>query len=239
MTEQETGVTVEPSGPSKGKKRKKVRSVWIAFVGRIVAQFVGSAATIGLGLVLLSKYDPSGADAKSAAVVASSTSQPAGSPSATSHTAATTSASHEGLSMAVMPLALVSANPSHRYLADGITEVLTTDLAQLRWLHVVSRTSASHSASQPRSATDIAASLGVRYILAGSVAESDGHLRVTAQLIDATRDEHVWARRYERQGVDLFRAQEEIAEAIVRDLTDLLGNDEGDMPLATSGALVH
>jgi TolB-like protein len=241
MIEEATGeAAAEPSGPSKGKKRKKVRSVWIAFVGRILAQFVGSAATIGLGLLLLYKYEPSNAGATTGPVVSSSVSPSAGSPSTKSHSAATmTSPSHEGLSLAVLPLAHVSSAPAQRYIADSMTEVITTDLAQLRWLHVVSRTSATHSASQPRSASDIAASLGVRYILEGSVAESDGRLRVTAQLIDATRDEHVWARRYDRQGVDLFRAQEEVAEAIVRDLTDLLGNDEGDMPLATSGALEH
>jgi TolB-like protein len=241
MTEQDTGAAdVKPSGPSKGKKGKKVRSVWIAFVGRILAQFVGSAATIALGLLLLSKYEPSEASAKSGMAVSSPASRSSVPPSAQAHTAATVaSPSHEGLSLAVLPLAHVSSSPSQRYIADGLTEVLTADLAQLRWLHVASRTSATFSAAQPRSVADIASSLGVRYILEGSVAESNGQLRVTAQLIDATRDEHVWARRYERQGVDLFRAQEEVAEAIVRDLTDLLGNDEGDMPLATSGALVR
>jgi TolB-like protein len=240
MTEQETGVTAEPPRSSKGKKRKKVRSVWIAFVGRILAQFVGSAATIGLGLLLLYKYEPSDARATSGAVLSSSASPLSVSPAAKSHSAATmTSPSHEGLSLAVLPLAHFSSTPAQRYVADGMTELLTADLAQLRWLRVVSRTSAAHSASQSRSTADIASSLGVRYILEGSVAQSDGQLRVTAQLIDATRDEHVWARRYERQGVDLFRAQEEVVEAIVRDLTDVLGNDEGDMPLATSGPLPH
>jgi TolB-like protein len=240
MTERETGVaTAEPSSSSKGKKPKKVRSVWIAFVGRILAQFVGSAATIALGLLLLSKYEPSAAGTN-AIPIASSAVAPSASQSAQSHAAArTTSPSHEGLSLAVLPLAHFSSAPSQRYIADAMTAVLTADLAQVRWLRVVSRTSATHSVSQPRSTTDIASSLGVRYILEGSVAESGGQLRVTAQLIDATRDEHVWARRYERQGVDLFKAQEEVAEAIVRDLTDLLGNDEGDMPLATSGALVR
>jgi TolB-like protein len=238
MTEQETGAAdMQPPGPTKGKKPKKVRSVWIAFVGRIVAQFVGSAATIGLGLLLLYKYEPSDAGAKTAPAVSSSASTSPVAPSAQSRAATITAPSHQGLSLAVLPLAHVSSNPAQKYIADGLTEVLTTDLAQVRWLHVVSRASATYSASQPRSAGEIAASLGVRYILEGSVAESGGQLRVTAQLIDATRDEHVWARRYDRQGVDLFRAQEEVAEAIVRDLTDLLGNDEGDMPLATSGAI--
>ena len=240
MIEQQADHAVTaPPGPSKGKKRKKVRSVWIAFVGRILAQFVGSAATIGLGLLLLYKYDPSAASATGSVASPAAAVSLAPPQSAPSHVAATTAPVHDGLSLAVLPLAHFSSAPSHRYVADGITEVITTDLAQLRWLRVVSRSSAAYSASQPHSATDIASSLGVRYILEGSVAESNGRLRVTAQLIDATRDEHVWARRYVREGVDLFAAQEEVARAIVRDLTDLLGNDEGDMPLATSGALVR
>jgi TolB-like protein len=241
MIEQEADhAAPAPPGPSKGKKRKKVRSVWIAFVGRILAQFVGSAATIGLGLLLLYKYEPSAASAKTGSIVSpAATASLAPQQSAQSHVAATTAPAHEGLSLAVLPLAHFSSAPSHRYVADGITEVITADLAQLRWLRVVSRSSAAYSASQPHSAADIASSLGVRYILEGSVAESNGRLRVTAQLIDATRDEHVWARRYVREGVDLFAAQEEVARAIVRDLTDLLGNDEGDMPLATSGALAR
>jgi hypothetical protein len=145
MTERETSVTaVEPSGSSKGKKgKKKVRSVWIAFVGRILAQFVGSAATIGLGLLLLSRYEPSGAPATTAAVLASPASPASASTSSKSHSAATmTSPSHEGLSLAVLPLAHFSSAQSQRYIADSMTEVITADLAQLRWLHVVSRTSA-------------------------------------------------------------------------------------------------
>jgi adenylate cyclase len=115
-----------------------------------------------------------------------------------------------------------------------MTEVLTADLAQIPWLHVVSRTSAASSAAQQRAVTEIAASLGVRYILEGSVAQANGRMRVTAQLIDASRDEHVWAHLYERPAQNVLATQEEVAAAIVRDLTAELAQDEGDLAIRTT-----
>ena len=215
--------TVVPNEKQGGKKRK-VRSAWIAFVGRVVAQFVGSAATIGLGLMLLYKYEPeSHASVPTARspVIADSATVRAGSRPV-----------HDDLSLAVLPLLNFSAGDRQQYVADSMTEVLTTDLAQLRWLHVVSRTSAASVAAQKRAATEIAASLGVHYILEGSVTQANGRMRITALLIDAFRDEPVWTHRYERSAQDVLATQEEVAAAIVRDLAAELAQDEGDAPIS-------
>jgi TolB-like protein len=215
--------TAVPNEKQGGKKRK-VRSAWIAFVGRVVAQFVGSAATIGLGLMLLYKYEPeshaSVPTARSPVVADSATVRVGSRPV------------HDDLSLAVLPLLNFSAGDRQQYVADSMTEVLTTDLAQLRWLHVVSRTSAASVAAQKRAATEIAASLGVHYILEGSVTQANGRMRITALLIDAFRDEPVWTHRYERSAQDVLATQEEVAAAIVRDLTAELAQDEGDAPIS-------
>jgi len=206
-------------------KRRKVRSVWIAFVGRVVAQFVGSAATIGLGLMLLYKYEPgsqaSAPNARSPIVADLATGPVRSKPV------------HDHLSLAVLPLLNFSSGDRQQYVADSMTDVLTADLAQIRWLHVVSRTSAASVAAQRGAATEIATSLGVHYILEGSVMQANGRMRVTALLIDAFRDEPVWARRYEGAAQDVFATQEEVATAIVRDLTAELAQDEGDTPRPT------
>ncbi len=217
---QDTAVPDEKQG-----KKRKIRSVWIAFVGRVVAQFVGSAATIGLGLLLLYKYEP-GSQASvpgaRAPIIADSAALPVRSTPV-----------HDNLSLAVLPFLNFSAGDRQQYVADSMTDVLTADLAQIRWLHVVSRTSAASVAANRRAATETAASLGVHYILEGSVAQSNGRMRITALLIDAFRDEPVWARRYERAAQDMFATQEEVATAIVRDLTAELAQDEGYTPTPT------
>lgn len=211
------------AGPSdKQGKKRKVRSVWIAFVGRVVAQFVGSAATIGLGLMLLYKYEP-GSQASApharAPIVADTATVPV-----------RPNPVHDDLSLAVLPLVNASSGDRQQYVADSMTDLLTADLAQIPWLHVVSRTSATHSAAQHLALTEIATSLGVRYILEGSVAQANGRMRITAQLIDALRDEHVWAHRYEGSAQNVFATQEQIAAGIIRDVTAELAQDEGDPP---------
>jgi TolB-like protein len=214
-------------GEKPRKGRKKVRSVWIAFVGRIVAQFVGSAATIGLGLLLLYRYQPAGAEpAEPSTPAATEASVPA-----------QVSPPHRDPSLAVLPL--VHFAPDARegredYMASSMTDILTTTLAQLPWLHVVSRTSAARSARAEQSLAAIAMKLGVRYVLEGSVMQSGDRVRITAQLIDAARDEHVWAGRYERRAGDVLGVQEDVAAAIVRELAATLAA-EGDTPLPTSG----
>ena len=196
------------------KKRKKVRSVWISFVGRIVAQFVGSAATILLGLVLLHKYQQLPEDRVSETPVRATTDSRV--------TSAHTARSSSELSLAVLPLLDLGAAASRPFVADSMTEVLTTDLAQVPRLHVISRTTAMSTKGQQRPLAEIASTLGVRYVLEGSVIQTDDRIRVTAQLIDAARDEHVWARRYDVAARDLLGAQAQVAGQIVRDVTAVM-----------------
>ena len=208
------------------KKQKKVRSVWISFVGRIVAQFVGSAATIVLGLMLLHKYQP-------AKVQASNT---GGQAQSESKVVRAETRAADDMSVAVLPLLNLSSNPGQQYIADSMTEILTADLAQLPQLRVLSRTSATNVDTQKRSVPDIAATLGVRYVLEGSVAQADGKVRITVQLIDASRDEHVWARRYDRAAKNILDIQDEVAAAIVHDLATTVVNADEAAAVQTSGA---
>lgn len=203
------------------KKRKKVRSAWIAFVGRIVAQFVGSAATIVLGLILLHKYQP--VPTGTAAVAASGGDKPVA--------LTTTFHGHDGEnSVAVLPLRSFSRERNDTDIADSMTDVVAAALADVPGLRLVSRTSA-YSHGESRSPDDVTASLGVRYVLEGSVAQADGLLRVIVRLIDAERDEQVWAGRYDRPVRNMFKMQDEIAAALVRDLkAAIFDREEGMFP---------
>jgi TolB-like protein len=193
---------------SKKKRRKqKVRSAWISFVGRIVAQVVGAVATIALGVLFIQKYSyPDRAPNMSAAGVG--------------QTVAPQRAqrSSDGMALAVLPLQNFSGDPQQDYLADGMTEALITDLAQLEGLHVISRTSSMHYKDQRRPLVGIAQELGVDLILEGSIAKSGERIRVTAQLIDARTDEHLWARSYDRPLGDVLSVQAEIATEVSREV---------------------
>jgi TolB-like protein len=230
-----TEITEQPAAPpslpkentaAKSRKgRKKVRSAWISFVGRIIAQFVGSAATIGLGVMLLYKYQPGAADAAKLEASAASSAQVVD---------VRSTLSHGESSIAVLPLTDFSSNPSTTYVAGSMADLLTADLAQVSGVRVVSRTSAAGSARPGASATAIASSLGVRYVLEGSVTQSERRVRITAQLVDASRDELVWARRYERPATNILGVQEEVTADIVREVGALLARGS-DVPLRASG----
>jgi TolB-like protein len=221
------GAMVAASVPKTKTKRKKVRGVWISFIGRIVAQFVGSAATIVLGLMLLNRYQPSLKPQTATASAAESADARLSS--------APVSVSADDLSIAVLPLLNFSPDPTQQYVADSMSEILTTQLAQLPGLHVASRTSAMTFRGQQASVREIAAALGVRYILEGSTAEIDGIVRVTAQLIDAARDEHLWARTYDRRAENILTVEDEVATAIVRELNATYFERDG--ATSTSGSV--
>ena len=201
------------------KRRKKVRSVWISFVGRILAQFVGSAATIVLGLLLLHKYQP----AKSSAAAANTVEK--------TDVVATTLHRHDPeRSVALLPLRDVSKGREEADVAHSMTDVVAAALADVPDLHVVARTTPdSHAA--PRAASDVPTSFGARYVLEGSVAEADGLFRVIVRLIDAEHDEQVWASRYDRPARNMFKMQDEIAAALVRDVKSaIVDREDGVLP---------
>jgi TolB-like protein/Tfp pilus assembly protein PilF len=121
-------------------------------------------------------------------------------------------------SLAVLPLANLSGDPSQEYFADGMTEEVTTMLSKVSALKVISRTSAMQFKGTRMPLREIAAALGVEGVIEGSVLRSGGRVRVTAQLIDAGTDAHVWAQSYEREMEDVLVLQGEIARAIVSEV---------------------
>ena len=100
-------------------------------------------------------------------------------------------------SIAVLPFANLSADPENAYFADGLTDEITADLCALRSLRVISRTSSGTFKGSTKDAKTIARELGARYLLEGSVRRVNDRLRVTAQLIDAHADAHLWAEKFD------------------------------------------
>ena len=118
------------------------------------------------------------------------------------------------LSMIVLPFSNLSSDPEQQYLADGITEDLTTDLSRIAHMLVISRNTAFTYKDKPINTRQIGRELGVRYVLEGSVQRSRDRLRINAQLIAAENDAHLWAERFERDMGDLFALQDEITRGI-------------------------
>jgi TolB-like protein/DNA-binding winged helix-turn-helix (wHTH) protein len=117
-------------------------------------------------------------------------------------------------SIAVLSLTNLSGDPSQDYLADGITEAITTDLAKFHSLHVVSRTSAVQYNGRKKPLPEIAHELHVDAIVEGGIMRSGAHVRVTAQLIRAANDQQIWAESYERELRDLLALQNDVARDI-------------------------
>src|SRR2546426_5563020 len=126
-------------------------------------------------------------------------------------------------SVAVLPFDNLTGNPSDRYLSDGMTEEVIGQLAQVRGLKVISRTSSEALKGTRLTLRQIADTLGVRHILEGSVRHAGNRIRVAVDLIDATTDAHVWASRYDRDLTDLFRVQDEIARHVADSLVSAVG----------------
>jgi TolB-like protein/DNA-binding winged helix-turn-helix (wHTH) protein/Flp pilus assembly protein TadD len=119
-------------------------------------------------------------------------------------------------SIAVLPLENLGEEPAQEYFADGMTDALITDLAQIRGLRVISRTSVMSYKKLRQRLPDIARELGVDAVVEGTVTRSGSRVRVTAQLIHAPTDRHLWARTYEREVRDVLALQAELAAAIAQ-----------------------
>jgi len=122
------------------------------------------------------------------------------------------------LSIVVLPFTNLSNDPEQQYFADGITEDLTTDLSRLENMLVISRNTAFTYRNKPIDTKQIGRELGVRYVLEGSVRRSGNQLRVSAQLIDAATDAHLWAERFDSDTGDLFALQNEITSRLANAL---------------------
>jgi TolB-like protein len=129
-------------------------------------------------------------------------------------------------SIAVLPLANLSGDPQQEYFADGMTEALTTDLARIGALKVISRTSAMQYKGTKKALPQIARELGVDAVVEGSVLQAGGRVRITGQLILAATDEHLWARSYDRDVRDVLALHGEVAQAIAREIQVALTPDE-------------
>ncbi len=119
-------------------------------------------------------------------------------------------------SLVVLPLENLSGDPSQEYLVDGMTDALTTDLAKLASLRVISRTSAMRYKGTKKGVPQIARELRVDGVIEGSVVRSGNRVRVTAQLIQASSDQHLWAETYEQDLGDVLRLQGDVAQAIAK-----------------------
>ena len=117
-------------------------------------------------------------------------------------------------SLAVLPLENLSHNPEQEYFADGMTDDLITDLAKISALRVVSRTSVMQYKGTRKSAPQIARELNVDAILEGTVARDQDRVRITAQLISADPEKHLWAEKYEASLSDVLTVQDNVASAV-------------------------
>ncbi len=128
--------------------------------------------------------------------------------------------------IAVLPFTNMSPDPENEYFSDGLTDEIIADLAKIRALRVISRTSIMRLKGTDKDLRTIGRELNVRYLLEGSVRKSGNSLRITAQLIDAADDVHLWAEKYSGSLEDVFDIQERVSRAIVRALHVTLSPDE-------------
>jgi TolB-like protein len=213
MVEEHTAALVATDGAAaaedelekkREKKRAKVRSAWISFVGRIIAQIMGAVATISLGLMLVQKYHaPAAASPVASALVEAPAVVPV------------RLVTPGEVSLAVLPLEDVSADGESSF-AKGMTDALITDLVQVDGIRVVSRTSSAVYAKAGRIVPHIARELGVDYIVDGTVTRVEGRVRIAVRLVDARRDENLLAQSYVRPLRPALTIQADVARAIAQ-----------------------
>jgi adenylate cyclase len=117
--------------------------------------------------------------------------------------------------VAILPFVNMSGDPEQEYFSDGVTEDIITDLGRVSALQVASRNAAFSYKGKTVAPAQVARALKVTHVLEGSVRKSGNRVRITAQLLDATTDNQVWAERYDRTLDDIFAIQDEISKAIV------------------------
>ena len=135
-------------------------------------------------------------------------------------------------SIAVLPFENMSDDPKQEYFSDGLTEEIITALSKVQRLFVIARNSTFIYKDKPVKVQQVSRELGVRYVLEGSVRKSGDQVRITAQLIDATTGNHLWAERYDRELRDIFVVQDEITKNII--MAMLVKLTEGEQARATA-----
>ena len=126
----------------------------------------------------------------------------------------------------ILPFANLSADPEQEYFSDGVADDIITELSRERSLFVIARNSSFTYRGRSIDIKQVGLELGVRYVVEGSVRRYAGRVRVTAQLIDAIAGNHIWAERYDRDLVDVFAVQDEIAEAVAGAIRPAVGDAE-------------
>ncbi|MDM9625777.1 adenylate/guanylate cyclase domain-containing protein [Rhizobium sp. S152] len=132
----------------------------------------------------------------------------------------------EDRSIVVLPFTNMSDDPDQEYFSDGLTEDIITDLSKVSGLFVTPRNTTFTYKGRAVKIGQLARELSVRYILQGSVRKSGDRVRISAQMIDADSEDHLWADRYDRELTDIFAIQDEIAHAIVGQLKIKLRPEE-------------
>jgi TolB-like protein/tetratricopeptide (TPR) repeat protein len=117
--------------------------------------------------------------------------------------------------IAVLPFINMSGDPDQEYFADGLTEDIITGLSRQHWFFVIARNSTFTYKGRSVDVREVAAQLGVRYILKGSVRKAANRVRVTSQLIDVTNSSHLWAEKYDRELTDIFALQDDITNRVI------------------------
>jgi adenylate cyclase len=119
------------------------------------------------------------------------------------------------ISVCVLPFVNMSGEPEQEYFSDGISEDIITDLSNVSALSVVARNTSFTFKGEAFDVKEVAQKLGVSHVLEGSVRKAGNRVRITAQLIDGAKGDHVWAKRYDRDLTDIFAIQDEISQSIV------------------------
>jgi len=140
-----------------------------------------------------------------------------------------TAAEVDRRSVAVLPFANLSGEDENEYFSDGITEDIITTLSKIRDLHVVSRTSVMRYKDSSESISKIAETLGVATVLEGSVRRSEGRVRISAKLIDAVEDRHLWVESYDHRLEDIFKIQSDVSGKIATALAAEISSDEQEV----------
>ena len=129
-------------------------------------------------------------------------------------------------SIAVLPLENLSGDANQEYFADGMTDALITELAQVSSLRVISRTSALHYKGSHQPLPAVARELNVDAVVEGTVIRSGDRVRITAQLLDARSDRHLWAKAYDRDVHEIMSLQQDVAGNIVQEIQAKLTPEE-------------
>ena len=222
-----------PVAASSGRPEAAAPARPSAFSSLLKFSLIGLAIVV-FGLVAVVALRPHRSPQEVAALVASTQQigakaaekAAADNPPAPAAPATPTVAAVSEKSIAVLPFENMSEEKDSAFFTDGMQEDVLTNLALVRELRVVSRTSMMQYRNTTKSIRQIAQELGVAYILEGSVRRSGNRVRVTGQLIHAATDEHVWAKAYDRDLTDIFAIQAELAQAIAGALSAALTPQE-------------